>query len=472
MRYGWILSGLCLVLFFAGSFLLPITDPVESNYVLTAREMIRSGDLVSPRIYGHYWYDKPIMFYWELIVAFKLFGVNEFAARFFPALLATAGVFLTYVWGGMLYDRRRGFVAAVIMATSLEYWYLAHAVITDMTLFVAISVALVFFYRGYVENNPRLYYVSYAAAGVAVLTKGPIGLCLPGLIILLFLVGEGNLRHLLKMRPFSGAALFLTIIALWYYPMYRLHGEGFIDIFFGVHNYLRATVSEHPAQDVIYYYLLIFLAGFIPWVFPALYRWAKNIKKFGLPKLGTRERFLFVWAFTVPAVFQCFATKYLTYTLPYMLPVAILLAGFYTQREVLFRRMATVTFVALNILLVSVAAPLCEENSEKTAAGIIAAETDDALVMSFGRRYPASLVFYLDRTVYRLEKEADFVRMSPRGLSWSNTNVMPFITPEELPSGKKMVVLVGKKSRDEFLRLLPYRWKEIGETENSVIYAR
>lgn len=71
-----------LLLSFAGTSLLPITDPVESNYALTAKEMLLSGDFISPRIYGNFWYDKPIFFYWELIAAFSVFGVNEFAARF------------------------------------------------------------------------------------------------------------------------------------------------------------------------------------------------------------------------------------------------------------------------------------------------------------------------------------------------------------------------------------------------------
>lgn len=81
-----ILLVLAAVLCLAANHLLVVTDPVESNYVLTAREMLASGDYVSPRIFGNYWYDKPVFFYWELIAAFKLFGVSDFAARFFPAL--------------------------------------------------------------------------------------------------------------------------------------------------------------------------------------------------------------------------------------------------------------------------------------------------------------------------------------------------------------------------------------------------
>lgn len=77
----WVLA--ILLLFFNNGNLL-ITDSVESNYALTAKEMVLSGDWMSPQIYGRYWYDKPIMFYWLTALGFKLFGFTEFGARFFP----------------------------------------------------------------------------------------------------------------------------------------------------------------------------------------------------------------------------------------------------------------------------------------------------------------------------------------------------------------------------------------------------
>ncbi len=84
-----------LLLYMLGNWALPITDPVESNYAETAKEMIAASDYVSPRIFGNYWYDKPILFYLELIGSFHLFGMTDFAARFFPAVFAVAGILMT-----------------------------------------------------------------------------------------------------------------------------------------------------------------------------------------------------------------------------------------------------------------------------------------------------------------------------------------------------------------------------------------
>ena len=306
-----ILLTLCAVLFFLGSWWLPVTDPTESCYTLTAKEMLQARDYFSPRIYGNYWYDKPIFFYWELILAYSIFGVNEFASRFFPACFATLGVFITYYFGNKLYGNKVGFFAAIILAVTPEYWYLSHAIITDMTLFCAISVTLISFYFGYTQDKPNYYYISYAAAGIGMLTKGPIAFCLPGLIIFIFLLTEGNLSHILKMNLKKGLPLCFGIAAIWYLPMYIIHGQPFFDNFIGVHNFLRATVSEHPKFDVWYYYTIIFLAGFLPWNLPVLYGLAKDFFVNGRrPSIGMTEKFLLIWGLTMPIVFQSFATKY------------------------------------------------------------------------------------------------------------------------------------------------------------------
>jgi len=324
-----ILLCLCLILFFLGNWLIPVTDPTECCYTLTAKEMLETGDYFSPRIYGDYWYDKPIFFYWELIFAYKIFGVNEFASRFFPAVFSTVGVFLTYFFAGKIYNRKVGFFSAIILATSVEYWYISHAIITDATLFCCISITLMTFFLGYTNKNHKLYYISYIFSGVAVLTKGPIGFFLPGLIILIFLAVQKDLKHLLKMNLLKGTTITFSIAAIWFLPMYLMHGTSFIADFLGVHNFLRATVSEHPETNVIYYYAVVFLVGLLPYNLPILFGLGKKFlreKKF--PVLDVRKKFLLIWAATVFIVFQSFATKYVTYTFPYMMPIAILFAGF------------------------------------------------------------------------------------------------------------------------------------------------
>lgn len=182
------------LLFMLGNWAIAITDPVESNYTLTAVEMLRSGDYISPRIYGNYWYDKPAFFYWELIAAYKLMGVNEFASRFFPGVFGVLGLMMTYGFARKLYDRKTGLMAAGILGTCFEYWLLSKTVITDLTLFVFFNAVLIFFFWGYRRGQRNYYYLCYLFAGLATLDKGPIGLLLPGFVLTVFCVSDGILR--------------------------------------------------------------------------------------------------------------------------------------------------------------------------------------------------------------------------------------------------------------------------------------
>jgi 4-amino-4-deoxy-L-arabinose transferase-like glycosyltransferase len=166
--------------------------------------MLAAGDWFSPRIYGNYWYDKPVFFYWELLISYSLFGINDFAARFFPSLMSTVAIFLTYWFTRRLYDEKLAFVAALLFGTSVGGWYVGHAIITDMTLYVAECLTLIGFYLGYTEKKPRWWYLAFVAAAAGVLTKGPIGLCMPGLIILVFLAVRRDLKALVSPHILIG----------------------------------------------------------------------------------------------------------------------------------------------------------------------------------------------------------------------------------------------------------------------------
>ena len=463
-----------LLLFFFGGWLLPITDPTESVYALTAKEMLMAGDWMSPRIYGNFWYDKPVMFYWELLTAYKIFGVGEFASRFFPAIFATLGLFVTYFFGRKIYNERIGFAAALMLATTLEYWYLAHAVITDMTLQFAFSVTLISFFLAYRANRPKFYAVSFAASGLAVLTKGPIGFFLPGLIILIFLLWQGDIKHLKKIfRPIN-LLIFAAIISLWYLPMALMHGAAFAENFFGVHNFLRATVSEYPKTDVWYYYLLISAIGFFPWsvaLIPAavkkfFQRAELFIEEGRLPIFEAHEKFLIVWAATVIIFFQMCATKYVTYTLPAMIPIAIFVARFFANRWKNFLRTVAVAVIIFPLLMYFAALPLTEDNSSRREAEKILPLIDrDTCVVSFGKNYSAALVFYTDAKIFRLETPENFEKIRPQKMTWTSKNVMPFMLFDELPADKKILAVVSSDYEKIFFDNASGNWKLVATVE-------
>jgi len=463
------------LLFMLGNWAIAITDPVESNYTQTAVEMLQSGDYVSPRIYGNYWYDKPAFFYWELIAAYKLMGVSEFASRFFPGVFGVLGLMMTYGFARKLYDRKTGLMAAGILGTCFEYWLLSKTVITDLTLFVFFNAVLIFFFWGYRTGQRNYYYLCYLFAGLATLDKGPIGLLLPGFVLTVFLCVRRDFKEFLYLRLPTGLVLYALVAGSWYYMMYTIHGMDFINNFLGVHNFLRATQSEHPIWDVWWYYTAIFFLGCLPWCWTLPAAIIKAVKKQRLPEIDVTTGFLLTWALVVNIFYQCMATKYTTYTLPALLPIAILIARYLYHREALVKRTVIGAIVVYGILTFALVIPACSDEgySGKNIAAVYKDVVKDYdLVVSYGD-YKTSIVFYGKKMVYRLEKAEAIPGMLPDGKSWNAKNVMPFISFEELPRDKNVYLILNNRRFNVFERDFDTsEWKLLGEFKAAKVYVR
>lgn len=299
---------LSLLFFLSGNAYLAVTDPVESNYALTAKEMVLSGDWISPHIYGIPWYDKPIFIYWLISLSYTLFGITDFAARLPSALFGAAAVVLS-AW----YVRRAAAstAAAALMAamtaTSVAVWIISKSVITDQMLFFFTTGTMLFAAISLTETKPFYIRLAYVFSALAVLTKGPVGIVLPGLFLLLFAALSRRKDYLkLIFAPF-GILCFLVIAAPWYGAMYALHGTAFVDGFLGLNNIVRATVSEHPEANVWYYYLLLVPVSLLPWTGPCLCGLWQHRRDDG------SHRLFLIWAVGTVVFYSLMATKYPTY---------------------------------------------------------------------------------------------------------------------------------------------------------------
>lgn len=299
-----------LILFLWGTQQMPVTDPVESNYALTAKEMVTSGDWISPQIYGEYWYDKPALFYWLLSASYSVFGFSNFASRLPAALCgAFSVVLLGWYVRRIVKDTAAAVWAAAFLGTSLEFWIISHAIITDNALFLFSLPTFFSAYIGITEKSWKHMTIAYGAAALACLTKGPVGLLLPGLILFLFVLTRRSFSAVLRLFAPTGILLFCLIALPWYYEMYALHGADFIDQFFGLHNMTRIVASEHPADDHFYYYLLVLPASLLPWTGLSFYSMIAKWKE--RTPLYT---FLMLWCWVVVLFYTLVATKYVTYT--------------------------------------------------------------------------------------------------------------------------------------------------------------
>ena len=217
----WIIIFLVSFLFLLwGNQYLPVTDPVESNYALTAKEMAESGNWLSPTIYGHYWYDKPIMIYWLTAASYRLFGFTSLASRL-PSVLAGAlsAALLGAYTQRLLHNQKAAVCASLFLVTSLEFWIVSHAIITDQLLFLFTIPTMLSAFIGLNENSRKHMVIAYAAAALACLTKGPVGLVLPGLLLLLWCASMRSWKMVRRCFPWQGILCFLLIATPWYGAM-------------------------------------------------------------------------------------------------------------------------------------------------------------------------------------------------------------------------------------------------------------
>lgn len=172
--------------------------------------MVLSGNWMSPQIYGTFWYDKPIMVYWLLSISYTILGFTSLASRM-PAILSGALSVTLLIW--YMQRIRKDNVTAVwsgaMLALSLEFWVISHAVITDSILLLFTIPTMLSGYIGVMEGNRKHLVLAYAAAGFACLTKGPVGLVLPGALLLLWCLTMKSGKMAARLFPWQGILAFL-----------------------------------------------------------------------------------------------------------------------------------------------------------------------------------------------------------------------------------------------------------------------
>ena len=348
---------------------LPITDPVESNYVLSAITMLKHNSWISPMIYDQVWYDKPPLTYWALMISYKLFGISDFTSRIPNTLIAGGSVALMYHLVYRIKESKYiAVMSALLLFSALQFWYISHAVITDGFLFFFSLAIFGYSYLAFAKNDKYSMVKAYGAAALAVVTKGPVGIVLPGLILLLFIAirwftqkdnDDYSLNKDIKLlfNPF-GIFLFIILASPWYIAMYSIHGQEFISGFLGLHNMERALVSEHPKFNVWYYYLIIVPLALLPWT-PAVIYQLKSIKwKENFYLLGA------IWFIVIVLFYSLVATKYITYTLPAIIPCIIwgaeAITNSFYNKSTSFKYIVTIP-LAIYVLLFLVASIVTPE---------------------------------------------------------------------------------------------------------------
>lgn len=354
----WIFSILWLLLIGWLAFLwhlgsTGLVDETEPLFAEAARQMTVTGDWVTPYFNGETRFDKPPLIYWLMAIAYQLFGVNEWAVRLPSAIGAIALMFFGFYTLLATQDNKskpKSFVlpciGAAIIALNSQTIVWGRTGVSDMLLTSCMGISLLSFFLGYTFKDnitkksweaPFWYLVCYVFLALSVLTKGPVGIVLPGLIIITFLLYTGNLTKVIKeMEIIKGGIIFIVITLPWYILVIRQHGWDYINSFFGYHNFERFTevVNGHGAPW--YFYFLVVLVGFIPW---SIYLPISILRvKFWhrswwcqQPRGSQLSLFAFFWFSGIFIFFTIAVTKLPSYTLPLLPASAILVALFWSE---------------------------------------------------------------------------------------------------------------------------------------------
>lgn len=312
----------------------PLSVPDEGRYAAIPREMIVTGDWLTPRSNGVVYFEKPPLVYWLTAVSIALFGLSEWSLRLVPSLFGLAGCLIVYFAGAKLFGRRAGVLAAVVLSTSFLFYALSRLLTLDMPLTVLVTAALLSFLLGTRESSPerqRIYFLGcYVFAALATLTKGLLGIVLPFLVIGSWMLLMGDWRQA-KSVYLPGLVLFLLIAAPWHLLMALAH-PGFVDFYFIREHFNRFLTTMHNRYKPFWFFIPILAGGLFPWtafLFPAV--------KQGIPVSWTDRRrrkeavFLLLWAGLAFLFFSASSSKLIPYILPVLPPLALLIGSYLSE---------------------------------------------------------------------------------------------------------------------------------------------
>lgn len=367
-RTVWLMLLALVVIWFGNLEYRKLIKPDEGRYAEIPREMVVSGDWVTPHLNDFKYFEKPPLQYWATAVAYEVFGQHQWSSRLWTALTGFLGILLTGFVGMRLFGREAGLFAALILASSTLYVLMAHVNTLDMGVSFFISLGIFSLLLAQKEQaipiRRNWMMLAWAAMALAVLSKGLMGLVLPGAALFLYSILNRDTSIWLRMHWGSGLLVFFAVSAPWFILVMQANPEFFQ--FFFIHEHFERFLSKvHDRYQPWHYFVPILLFGMLPWtllMIDSVLRtwWATTTQS----RHFSAERFLLVWAVFVYVFFSISSSKLPSYLLP-MFPALALLMGKQIA-EMSVRRLFWMVAPVLPLLLILLfgLGPLVDQQSE------------------------------------------------------------------------------------------------------------
>jgi 4-amino-4-deoxy-L-arabinose transferase-like glycosyltransferase len=336
---------LCVFLFLLSFYRLgspTLFDVDEAVFAEATKEMVESGDWITPTYNGVNRYDKPIFFYWLMAASYKVFGVGEFGARFPSAVLGIILCGAVYFFVKHFNGERNALYATVALGLSVFFVAYSHAAVTDMALTFFVTVSLFSFYVSLKKSE--FIYGFYVFSALAFLTKGLIGIVFPFGIASIYLITTEGVKGIRKVFSIKGTVLFCLISAPWYVAQTAVNGNEFIRQFFLKHHFMRYTGVISGHRGPVYYYVIVLLAGLFPWIvfLPA------GIRRVFKEK-DPLALFALIWFGTIVSFFSFSTTKLPNYILPAIPAAAVVIAAGMSDPDVRWKKYANICIAVVSL---------------------------------------------------------------------------------------------------------------------------
>jgi 4-amino-4-deoxy-L-arabinose transferase-like glycosyltransferase len=365
-RVAWIVLILATlyICYFYNLGAIGFVGPDEPRYAWIARDIVETGDWITPRLYGQPWFEKPVLYYWEAAFTFKLFGVSEAAARF-PSALSALFATLAMAWlAWRLYGKETALWLLLLLPTTFGMIGFSHAAATDMPFSGMLTIAMVCaaVIVGLLRNDdtpilPRTPWFALILfgffLGLAVLAKGPAAIVLSGGAVLLWAIFTKRWRGAFRcLHPLAIASF--CVIALPWYIVCAGRNPEFLRIFLVEHNFKRYLTPEFQHIQPFWFYFPILLLAVFPWTLLLLFSLIDGLRSyFRGNRFSQQTLFLVCWPLFCLFFFTISKSKLPGYILPAIPPLALLLASSLTTNLLSIERPRRWLIVALGTGLVA-----------------------------------------------------------------------------------------------------------------------
>lgn len=293
-----------------------LNEPDEGRYAEIGREMAVGGSWLVPHLNGIPHFQKPPLVYWATAIGLKVCGINEWGARLPSALAALGTLLLTWWMGRVLFGRREGVLAAIVLLSSLQFFVQARLLTPDMLMTFWITAALACLVRRVKGGGPVWGWLFFAAMGLGFMTKGPMALVVPACAAIAWQRagrrGGGGFR-----LPWAGGLVLALVLGLWWFVVLSVRDPALFSYFAGDELVKRFGSGHHGRAKPWWFFLAVLPGGVFPWTFLmgalVIERFAAWRRGGGLSPVAS---FLVGWVVPPLVILSLSGSKLPTYVLP------------------------------------------------------------------------------------------------------------------------------------------------------------